>query len=115
MKKQTALAAVSKQELETLITWIEGADNVLPDKIQIIIERITAVYSNLSQSAAQAKRTLVQLRLAMGFLPKSERGSSQKHVSTTVEDTPAPAAEQLDIWSPEERENNTSWPRGTRV
>jgi hypothetical protein len=69
------LAAVSKQELMGLMTWVKEAESV-PTEVRSGFKRVLAVYSNLSQGPARAKRTLTALRLAMGIIPKSERGKS---------------------------------------
>jgi Transposase IS66 family len=69
------LAAVSPQELMGLVTWVKEAESV-PTDIRSGFKRVLAVYSNLSQGPARAKRTLTALRLAMGIIPKSERGKS---------------------------------------
>lgn len=77
MTHDEQMSAVSKQELIGLISWVKTAENV-PTEIRTGLSRVFAVYSNLMQGAARAKRTLTTLRQAMGILPKSERGKSQK-------------------------------------
>jgi hypothetical protein len=81
------LAAVSKQELMGLMSWVKAVEN-MPAEIRTGFKRLFAVYSSLSQGSARAKRTLTALRMAMGIIPKSERGKTQNHV--------APAAPALD-------------------
>lgn len=91
------MAAVSKIELIKLISWLKTAEN-LPSEIKAGFNRLLAVYSNLGQGEARAKRTLTTLRQAMGITPRSERGKSQKGDAPV---TPAPAQVCTEGWDPE--------------
>ena len=68
--------ALSKDELNELHTWLETSGKELPEAVEGNLRRLLAVYFNLAQGASRAKATLMSLRLAMGFVPKSERGKS---------------------------------------
>lgn len=91
------VTAVSKQELMGLMAWVKTAES-LPSEVKTGLNRVFAVYSNLVQSGARAKRTLTTLRQAMGILPKSERGKSLKQ-----EPAPKEALEPVSTegWDPE--------------
>jgi hypothetical protein len=91
------LTAVSPQELMGLMTWVKEAQS-LPTEVRSGFRRVLAVYSNLSQGPARAKRTLTALRLAMGIIPKSERGKSLKPGATSA---PVAAPVCTDGWDGE--------------
>jgi len=92
--------ALSKQELVSLVSWVNTAENV-PLEVKTSLTRIFAVYSNLVQGAARAKKTLTTLRQAMGIIPKTERGQSLKPEVQVPADAEAISTEGL---NPEELE-----------
>ena len=99
MSKHEELPAVSKQELLELISW-EKTALIEPSEVRAKLKRVFAVYSNLAQGAVRAKQTLTTLRVAMGILPKSERGKSLNH------ETPAASVTQpvcMEGWDSEKR------------
>ena len=74
----------------------------MPEEISGFFIRMLVVYSNLIEGTARAKQTLARLREAMGFSPKSERGSQKPQAAENNESiqlTPLPE------WSSEERAN----------
>lgn len=86
------MTAVSRDELEKLRSWAEQGSNV-PSDISIILKQVLSVYLAMTQGAARAKETLKTLRRAMGFLPKSERGST----TSGPEQLPMSAADQSTV------------------
>lgn len=102
MKKDEAMPAVSQQELLHLISWLTAADT-LPEEIKTGLTRVLAVYSNLAQGAARAKRTLLTLRQAMGIVPKSERGKGQNQTPPENPALSAAAPVSMEGWDSEKR------------
>ena len=101
--------AISKQDLLKLIAWLTDSKIIFPDGILDLLKRMTAVYSSFTQSEKRAKQTLLQLRMAMGFIPKSERGK-QNTVDPRGADATTPALlpitqETMEGWDPEQRAN----------
>lgn len=92
------IEAPTKDELKQIGKWFEENKALVPQPIGAMIVRLLACYMSLSQSKAKAKQVLLRLREAMGILPKSERGKSDKP-------KPFPEASQgeLQTMSPEER------------
>lgn len=74
MTQQDQLAALSKAEFNEVVRWFSENSSVIPDPIRANVGRMIAVYSNMGRGKTRANQTLVQLRQAMGILPKSERG-----------------------------------------
>ena len=72
------LQAPSKQELNNVKDWFDQNEQSLPEDVRNSLRRVLAVYLGLAQSAKRAKATLQTLRMAMGFIPKSERGAQAK-------------------------------------
>lgn len=70
----------------------------MPSEMSDSLKRILAVYLSFSQGYARAKKTLQALRIAMGFVPKSERGA------TDTSQTPEPLPGADDSLTPEEKE-----------
>jgi len=102
MSSQDCVTAPSKQEMNDLMAWVSRDTAVIPVEKKETLTRVLAVYSGFMKSAAQAKRTLITLRQAMGFIPKSERGSqglAARPTTATVEPSPAAIVEM----SPEDR------------
>lgn len=75
MNRQDGVTALSRDEMNELLSWVACATGVIPEGVRKNLVRLLAVYSNLVQGARRAKSTLFQLRQTMGFIPKSERGS----------------------------------------
>jgi hypothetical protein len=78
-------SAPTSDEIKDILTWIESSPNA-PDNILIKIKKVLSVYNNLTKGVARAKQTLTALRQAMGILPKSEKGSSDKMVSAELDE-----------------------------
>ena len=83
------LEAPTKQELNGLKNWFEQNESSLPEDVRNSLRRVLAVYGGLVLSAKRAKVTLQTLRMAMGFVPKSERGAQAKDVSQSAPLDPA--------------------------
>ena len=79
-------SAPTNNEIKDIIAWIENSPNV-PENIITNIKKVLSVYDNLSKGSARAKQTLIALRKAMGILPKSEKGSSDKTPLTELDET----------------------------
>ncbi len=99
--------AISKQELGTLIAWLTHSEIIFPDGVLGLLKRMLAVYSSLSQSEKRAKQTLMQLRQAMGLIPKSERGGRKNGPLSEI-DKPGTqlgpiASDSMEGWDPERR------------
>lgn len=77
-ENSTELKAISKSEFIEIVEWFSTAP-IVPSEMKNNLGRLIAVYSNLIEGERRAKQTLHQLRMAMGFTPKSERGSQEKH------------------------------------
>ena len=69
------MTAINKQDLDKVKDWLADTNNQVPSGISDILKRIVAGYLNLNFGILRAKQTLVELRRAMGLIPKSERGS----------------------------------------
>jgi hypothetical protein len=70
--------APSRDEIAELQKWLEENKSSFPESVSITLQRMVFIYVSLSQSAGRAKHTLTRLREALGILPKSERGKSDK-------------------------------------
>ncbi len=73
--------ALTPQEFSELETWLSSHKQEMPTSIVAIIARMMALYLTLAKTQAKSKEILLQLRIAMGFIPKSEKGRqlSEKH------------------------------------
>jgi hypothetical protein len=83
------LEAPSKQELNNIKDWFDENGHSLPEDVRSSLKRVLAVYFGFMQSAKRAKATLQTLRMAMGFVPKSERGAQSKATEINKEALPA--------------------------
>ena len=68
----------SRDEIDTAQSWLQANKSNIPEAIFLTLTRLLFVYSSLCQSVKKAKHTLTRLREAMGIIPKSERGKSDK-------------------------------------
>jgi hypothetical protein len=89
------LEAPTKQELNNIKSWFDQNEQSLPEDVRNSLKRVLAVYLGLAQSAKRAKATLQTLRMAMGFVPKSERGAQTNVTAGSVE-----AAPTIDLTDP---------------
>lgn len=78
-KNSNVFTAPDREDFELIAQWIETHGCELPQNVQQALTDMLSVFSNLIQGDERAKRTLTQLRLAMGILKKSEKGSSANH------------------------------------
>ncbi len=92
------IKAPTKDELKEIAKWYEANKASVPERIGGIIARLLACYLSLSQSKAKAAQVLTRLREAMGILPKSERGKSDK-----AKQLPENSQGELQALSPEGR------------
>lgn len=72
---------LTQKEFTELETWLSSHKEEMPASIGAIISRMMALYLVLAKAQAKSKDILSQLRMAMGLIPKSEKGSqlSEKH------------------------------------
>lgn len=106
MIKKDGMKALSRTEIDDLKSWLEKKECNLPPEITDGLTRMLAVYSNLVQSAARAKRTLVQLRQSMGFTPKSERGIQDQGLCVSGDRLQLPpelSNLEENAWNPEQK------------
>lgn len=61
--------------------WLVKHPEVLPREVHLVAERVFQDYWDLLESKNKSLETLKRLREAMGILPKSEKGSQEKHSS----------------------------------
>ena len=59
--------------------WFVKHPEVLPPEVHQVTERVFKDYWDLLESKNNSLETLKRLREAMGILPKSEKGSQEKH------------------------------------
>ncbi len=71
-------SAPSKDEINEVRKWLEENKAKVPQGIFNILLRMVTVYAAFAGSASKAKQTLTRLREALGILPKSERGQTDK-------------------------------------
>jgi hypothetical protein len=88
------MEAVTEAEFDQVKAWLASQPVGLPEPLRLVIERLLLQYLWLLKSAARAKETLRTLRVAMGFIPKSERGAQLIAAATKV--TPASGAASND-------------------
>jgi hypothetical protein len=74
------LKPVSRPQFEEVKTWFDENQALFPSEISAGLKSILAAYLSLSHGAARARQTLNTLRQAMGFSPKSERGSTDNFI-----------------------------------
>lgn len=75
------METLSLEEFVALETWTNENLAVFPGNIGPIQKQFLSTYRDLLKDKKQSLRNLKLLREAMGFLPKSERGSQEKHPS----------------------------------
>lgn len=103
MSTEKKYAALLKDELTELSCWVQTNPILCPsDKHHDYLKRLIATYTGFTESDKRAKNTLFLLRQAMGFIAKSERGSSdlQSGSAILVPEAMAPKA-----YTEEERTN----------
>src|SRR5262249_2248344 len=67
--------ALTRDELDLLETWFRDHETSLPPEVRAVQERMMALYRAAAKSKRAAAETLLALRMAMGIVPKSERGA----------------------------------------
>jgi hypothetical protein len=92
------MSAPTREEVQNLKTWAGENKRVLPPPEGKTLGQVLDVYDELAQSKKKSQETLKRLREAMGILPKSERGKSDRAL-TKIE-----TEKNLEKLSPEERE-----------
>jgi hypothetical protein len=73
------MTAPSKEELQSLNTWVTAHKADLPPGVVATLIQLLSVVAALLQGQSKAKETLKRLREAMGILPRSERGKTDKN------------------------------------
>ena len=71
--------ALSRSEFDLLKSWSLMNSGLFPEEIRQTQERLLASYLDLLNNRSQSLQNLKLLRQAMGFIPKSEKGSQEKH------------------------------------
>jgi hypothetical protein len=70
---------VTKGDFVAAKKWLVKHPGVLPPEVHQVAETVFQDYWDLLESKKNSLETLKRLREAMGILPKSERGSQEKH------------------------------------
>lgn len=79
MNAGAGMEALSSKDFSDLASWSDQNREVFPGKIGTTLRQVLSNYQNLLKDKRQSLQNLKLLRQAMGFLPKSERGSQEKH------------------------------------
>lgn len=73
-------SALTVEELDRLKVWVHQNKTTSNRGIALLMERLIHVYFGLLKKSGRGSlETLKLLRQAMGLIPKSERGSQEKH------------------------------------
>ena len=72
---ETRISAPDQEDYQALRTWFEENRSELPEKISRSLEAVIALYQSLSLEKEKSRDILRSMRLAMGLIPKSEKGS----------------------------------------
>lgn len=70
--------AVSAAEFEQIRQWLVQNRDQIPEPIGLILDNLLSSYDKLVKNKKNQKEILFHLRQAMGLIPKSEKGSSEK-------------------------------------
>jgi hypothetical protein len=91
------MTAPSKEDLQNLSVWAIENRPMMPPPVNQTLTQVLESYSEFGKSAKKAQETLKRLREAMGILPKSERGKTDRAVSKPEDNV------QLESLTPDER------------
>jgi hypothetical protein len=83
---QDRLTALSRQELDEVRGWISSAGDGVPQNVRVSVVRMIAVYASMGLGKKRADQALIQLRQAMGIVPRSERGKQASAPSSSAEE-----------------------------
>ena len=73
------IKAITTDEFKTINNWLLSQTGSLPKEIGDILGRLSKNYWDvLTVNKQKQSSTLLELRLAMGIIDKSEKGSSEK-------------------------------------
>ena len=72
--------AVSKNEFLETRAWLRSHSEELPPRIGAVCSSIFDEYWSLLEVKKSSLENLKRLRESMGFIPKSEKGSPEKHL-----------------------------------
>jgi hypothetical protein len=67
--------ALTWSEFELLSSWKKENEHAWTDDVRAALERLMALYLKLTKDRKAASDTLRSLWMAMGIIPKSERGA----------------------------------------
>ena len=70
---------LNSEEYRQLQLWLAQNRKSLPPEIGECLSRMLKVYWSVLEKKTGSLETLRRLRELMGFLPKSEKGSQEKH------------------------------------
>jgi hypothetical protein len=73
--KANSTAALTQAEFDELRAYVTEHKDVWPSHITQLLERLLALYRTLAQDKRKAAEVVKTLRMAMGIIPKSERGA----------------------------------------
>ncbi len=71
-----SVEAVSEKDFEFIENWFNQNKSAFPDSVNQILANLLNNYNCLVRNKKDQKDILLQLRLAMGLLPKSEKGQT---------------------------------------
>lgn len=73
--------ALTRADLDELCGWVSAQGDAWPERMRGHFDLLVAQHLELLKDAKRASDTLLAMKLAMGLIPKSERGSQllQKH------------------------------------
>ena len=73
--------ALTQADLGELCGWVSANDASWPERIRKHFERLIVQHFDLLKDTKRASETLMAMKLAMGLIPSSERGSQvlEKH------------------------------------
>ena len=72
--------ALTRNEWLETKTWLEEHSSSLPPQVSRNLSRLFKSYLELLEAKNKSLEVLRRLREAMGFIPKSEKGSQAKHL-----------------------------------
>lgn len=69
---------LDSNEFDELKQWFSDHEEILPESIRPLLGRLLETYSKLTTNKSQQKKLLSEMNRLLGFIPSSERGSSEK-------------------------------------
>lgn len=91
------MTAPTREEFNDIVKWVDTSEGEIPSGIFDTLKKVISVYSSLNQGMSKAKGTLSALRVAMGIIPKSEKGSQLLNIQLEIEGMPEQSSLYLDL------------------